>query len=299
NGVDHPNIFRYSSRPRVDAELAAFWRANPPSHTDTPTPSHHWFHYTDVPLINGQKYADGKAGRTEWDIVHMINYCVRVLQGEEPEDNRRQITKAVAIILLAHFVGDIHQPLHVGAEYFSEQGEMVDPEKDPSALEDQGGNTIMLKLSAEASARLGVKEVKLHAFWDGKTVEMNLPPLSKEMPKDERRAKTKEAKKALVAELARQEPAGWRLPPEVKIGQYAEAWVNEILPVAREAHDRLQFSNMHRKEEPDNVPVAAGRAEVKAAPDGVAYEDWSGRIVREELHKAGWRLADLLEQALR
>jgi hypothetical protein len=30
-GVDDPTIFRYTSRPRLDAELADFWRANPPT----------------------------------------------------------------------------------------------------------------------------------------------------------------------------------------------------------------------------------------------------------------------------
>jgi hypothetical protein len=45
--------------------------------------------------------------------------------------------------------------------------------------------------------------------------------------------------------------------------------------------------------------VAAGIAAEKKSADGVSYYDWSGRVVRTELHKAGWRLADVLEQALR
>jgi hypothetical protein len=49
----------------------------------------------------------------------------------------------------------------------------------------------------------------------------------------------------------------------------------------------------------DGSVVAAGIAEEKKSADGVSYYDWSGRVVRGELHKAGWRLADLLEQALR
>ena len=91
--------------------------------TKSAIPSHHWFHYTDVPLADAEKYADGKAGRSQWDIVHMMRYCIAVLQGEEPEDNARKITKPIAVILLAHFVGDIHQPLHVGAQYFDAQGQ--------------------------------------------------------------------------------------------------------------------------------------------------------------------------------
>ena len=34
-------------------------------------------------------------------------------------------------------------------------------------------------------------------------------------------------------------------------------------------------------------------------PDHIAYRTWATNVVGEELHKAGWRLADLLEKALR
>ena len=66
--------------------------------------------------------ATAKWAVRQWDIVHMMRYCIAVLKGEEPENNPRGITKPIAIILLAHFVGDIHQPLHVGAEYFDAHG---------------------------------------------------------------------------------------------------------------------------------------------------------------------------------
>jgi hypothetical protein len=44
--------------------------------------------------------------------------------------------------------------------------------------------------------------------------------------------------------------------------------------------------------------VMAGIARERPAPDRVPYSDWSAKIVRNELHKAGWRLADLLTQAV-
>ena len=89
--------------------------------------------------MESANYASGKVGRSQWDIVHMISYCVAVLRGEIPEENPRKITKAVAIILLAHYVGDIHQPLHVGAQYFDQSGRPVNPDLGKPALEDQGG----------------------------------------------------------------------------------------------------------------------------------------------------------------
>ena len=53
-------------------------------------PSHHWFHYTDVPVVPAQRYGDGSAGRSKWDIVHMIPFCIQVLQGRVPEQNERR-----------------------------------------------------------------------------------------------------------------------------------------------------------------------------------------------------------------
>src|SRR5437773_221600 len=91
--------------------------------------------------------------RAEWvaanGIVHMIPYCLQVLQGRVPEQNERKITKPVAIILLAHYVADIHQPLHVGTEYFDARGRPADPDKEKSALADEVGNTFTLELSDE------------------------------------------------------------------------------------------------------------------------------------------------------
>src|SRR5437588_12864086 len=108
-----------------------------------PTPSQLLLHYTDVTINNVEKYSDGKTGRSQWDIVHMIYYCVDVVRGEMPENNPRKITRPVAVILLAHYVGDIHQPLHVGAEYFNQAGQAVDPDKNQPGIEDEGGNTFM------------------------------------------------------------------------------------------------------------------------------------------------------------
>ncbi len=298
-GPDDPQIFHYSSRPRIDAMLVEYWKANPPTKdTKSPVPSHHWYHYTDVPLIKPQKYADGQAGRSPWDIVHASRYAIAVLQGKEPEENPRKVTKPIAIILLAHFLGDIHQPLHVGAQFFDAAGQPADPETDPHALEDQGGNTITLKHSPTAAARLEHVDSKLHGFWDSGTVNLLLPDAPKAMPKEERRATTDAGKKALIDQMAKTEPKGWKLPANLALVDYPEAWANEILPVAHEAHTRLKFSGLRRGDDPEQ-PVIIGQAEGTSAADKLSYEDWAAKVVRQELHLAGWRLADLLEQALK
>ena len=299
-GVDDPGIFRYRSRPRVDAELADFWRANQPTYDmASEAPSHHWFHYTDVPIERGQLYADGKVGRSRWDIVQTMNYCVRVLQGTEPEDNPRKITKSIAVILLAHLVGDIHQPLHVGAQYFDDEGRPVDPERTQPAYDHHGGNTIMFRFTPAAAERTGQKQAKFHGFWDNQAVAMSLPHVPKGTAKEERRAIMDEARKKLVADWVANEPKDWRPPANLQPTEYAEAWANEILPLAIEAHARLEMRGVRPKVDDKGRTLASGVAVEKAMPDGLPYHEWAAKVTRENLHKAGWRLAYLLEKSLK
>jgi hypothetical protein len=298
NTPDDPKSFHYSAWPKIDAQLREFWKANQPTHDpNSANPSHHWFHYTDVPLIPAQKYSDGKAGRSKWDVVHMIPYCVEVLQGRVPENNERKITKPIAIILLAHYLGDIHQPLHVGAEYFDEQGHIDDPDKDKSALADEGGNTFSIELSDDPPRGRGIHKKKLHGFWDNDTVNGLFPEVPEKLPKGEHKEQIEPLQKKLVHEMATHEPKNWRLPAKIDIKNYAEAWADEILPIAREAHERLEFKNVKPLQQEDRV-IAAGEAVEKSVSDHMGYRAWATNVVREELQKGGWRLADLLEKAL-
>jgi len=295
-GVDDPRSFHYSAHRNIDRQLRDFWRANQPTHDpNSPAPSHHWFHYTDVPVMPAQRYRDGYAGRSKWDIVHMIPYCIDVLQGRVPEQNERKITRPVALILLAHYVADIHQPLHVGAEYFDQQGRPADPDKDKSALGDEGGNTFTLQLRDEPPRRRGIRKNKFHAFWDYDAVNGLFAKLPPGLKKDEFEAQIEPLKKQFVHEMAMDEPANWRMTSSLSIDDYAERWADEILPIAGEAHARLEFRNVKPFLDGDCV-VAAGEAIEKPTLDHTLYRAWATSVVRDELHKAGWRLADLLEK---
>ena len=297
-GVDDPRSFHFSAHRNIDKQLRDFWRANPPTSSTNPgAPSHHWFHYTDVPVVPTQRYRDGHAGRSKWDVVHMIPFCIQVLQGRVPEQNERRITKPIALILLAHYVADIHQPLHVGAEYFDQLGRVVDPDKDKSALGDEGGNTFTLELSEEPPRRRGIHKKKLHGFWDFDAVSALVPQMPGRLRKGELQALIEPHKRELVHEMATHEPNNWQMLPSVPIDSYAEIWADEILPIAREAYARLQFTNVHLQQEEDRI-VAAGNAVEKTNSDQMNYRGWATGVVRQELHKAGWRLANLLEKIL-
>src|SRR5262245_43790034 len=221
-GVDDPRSFRYSAHRNIDKQLRDFWRANQPTRDpSSATPSHHWFHYTDVPVIPAQRYRDGAIGRSKWDIVHMIPFCIDVLQGRIPEQNERKITKSVALILLAHYVADIHQPLHVGAAYFDAQGRVTDPNKDKSALTDEGGSSFTLELSNEPPRGRGIRKKKFHGFWDNDAVNALFPQVPDRLAKKAFETQIDPFKRQLVRDMATNEPRNWQMPSNVSLHNYA------------------------------------------------------------------------------
>jgi hypothetical protein len=155
----------------------------------------------------------------------------------------------------------------------------------------------MLQLIRGTPEEMAHRGLKLHGFWDYDAVMHNLPPLSPTLSKEHRYQKIDQAKRNLIDRFAKEEPQNWRAPANVALKNYGEFWADDILPVAREAHERLQFINVHQTVDQERT-VMAGDAREKNAPDHVGYADWSAKTVREELHKAGWRLADLLTQAV-
>lgn len=58
--------------------------------------------------------------------------------------NPRRISKRVALLLLAHSAGHIHQPLHVGCGYIDAHGRFVDPAREEREM----GEVILLTSTA-------------------------------------------------------------------------------------------------------------------------------------------------------
>ena len=259
------------SNTRVNRELQAFVDANCSS------PSHNDFHFTNIPVFGDEDYDGGQVGRREFDIVHMIPFCIRVLKGEEPETNDRAITKAVAVILITHYLGDIHQPLHVGAEFFDGDGKPFEPTPGNVGFADQGGNKLVLFTFMNGTR---TSAGKLHGYWDSQTVENAF-------------GSTQDAR--VAQRLAAREPAEWQLNGDIET--WAEQLANDIMPTAREARQRLQYKLIEIR--PGNRDILSGRAEEKKKlQGGTFYAIWAGNVVKDEIHKGGWRLAALLEQAL-
>lgn len=260
--------YRIAGGDRINAEFRAFIKANAcDSEFD-----HHQYHYTDVPVTGKEKYKDGKIGRSDKDIVHMIAYCIRVLGNKEPQPNPRAITKTVAIILLAHYLGDIHQPLHVGAEFFNAKGEPFTPSYGSKGFESQGGNKLTLFLFVDGKAR---SQEKFHSYWDSKifNAAYGETPISE-----------------IAAAMASTEPKQWKLTGNPD--SLAEQMANEILPIAREAHSRLSYSKVEIDEK--SSYIIKGRATEKQINGQDSYAIWSQGVIKDEINKAGWRLSAIL-----
>jgi len=244
---------------------------------------HSKFHYTDVPLQQ-RKYVAGSAGTDDIDVVQMIAYTVAQLRGNKPPAKKDvDLTDTEAVWLLAHLVGDIHQPLHVGAKYFDASCEKtVDPNvvgKPPkfgigdTVAETRGGNLIALA----APAPTVPLATNLHYYWDGAAVVRAMQA-----------AGYIGSEREFAKLLASAPPRGWEThgPPETRGVQ----WADEIMPLAIEAHERLQIRKATKP-----APVSGAlncKWETTVNP---SYDAWASQHVRTQLAKAGFRLAALLK----
>lgn len=152
----------YYENPASQAALVAFVKRNAKScysNSSDESCRHKSYHYTDISPLR-EAYAPGLAGSSDHDIVHAVNACIRVLQGQDAPAPFNIRSKKEALRLLAHYLGDLHQPLHVVSAYLDPAGLSFDPDQpgqDPKRVakaSTKGGNLILLGSS------------KLHGLWD-------------------------------------------------------------------------------------------------------------------------------------
>jgi hypothetical protein len=160
---------------------------------------HRAYHFADVATVHG-RYLRGYVGAHGHDVVHAVNAAIAQLQGQPVPAPFRIANRGEALRLLAHWVGDLHQPLHVGALYLNAAGQAIDPDAPGAveALETRGGNSILLEQS------------NLHALWD------DLP--------DGLRAHTVPAAMLHAARTLRKSRAG--------LGKLAKIWASDTVKVS-------------------------------------------------------------------
>jgi hypothetical protein len=90
---------------------------------------------------------------TKGDVITAVYHCVELIKNKQTD--ALVPSEAVALALLMHFVGDIHQPLHTTARY------NPDPKPDDKYKDDAGGNGISLANLVDTPWGKN-----LHTFWD-------------------------------------------------------------------------------------------------------------------------------------
>ena len=281
--------FEVTTNKKLNADLEAFLHANQTRPDCSRELRHHEYHFADVQVFDSPTtYSAGQVGTTDHDIVHMISFCIDVLTGKQSTNNAQKITQPVALVLLVHYVGDLHQPLHVGAEYFDSAGQPVNPQNTPGYAGDKGGNSLSLVL-LDLSDTHPTHPGNLHAYWDDNavtTAERNWAKLIK--PSNPHKVALLDMAKYLKRTL----PAGWTTEPTIDPARFPVDCADEILPIAQEAHTRLSFSGIKDTEKASCPVVTAGTATALASAD---YPTYAGDVVADEIQKAGHRLADLLQ----
>lgn len=116
---------------------------------------HKQYHYADVALQH-EDYQAGYVGTSGHDVVHAIAAAVLVLQGQPQPKPFQFKDQREALALLTHYVGDIHQPLHVGSVFLDADGKIVNPDE---GKYEPGSNTV-------GGNALQGPCGNLHALWD-------------------------------------------------------------------------------------------------------------------------------------
>ncbi len=226
-------------------------------------PENGQWHYVDLPLGSAAYELDGPFSSPH-DVVHMIGEAVSVLEG----GGDKRITKREAILMLVHFVGDEHQPLHIGNGFFEVGADgsvklVTDPAAAKNLPNDKGGNALFY-----GPARMD----ELHAYWDTALVGKIAGPDNPE-----------ELAKALQP-LVAAGGASWKSTGDYH--HWAERWATESLAAARTAYAGIVFG----AEVPD---PKGGIKSIKITfpPD---YDQTCIPIAETRLAQAGFHLAEIL-----
>lgn len=232
----------------------------------TNNPDHHKYHFCDIPFQE-KAYRDGGTGTSPEDIVHIMQLCIEILR--DPKSHAadpRHITPRVALLLLAHLSGDIHQPLHVGTSYVDKQDHFVDPDQGGKGQEDAGANFFKLNAS-----------ITLHGYWDTMTVK---------------HARTKAGAQDFTTYLIAQHPprAGWKTLGAVTT--WPKKWATDTLSLSTQCYKGITLSERQTIPADNKHPAPHDEWKVTLPP---GYDERASRIVETELTKGGYRLAELLK----
>jgi hypothetical protein len=234
------------------------------------------WHFIDIPLaVHADSVPEGSVQRDDamkWCpplsdgrpgcIVTAIEYEGKILR----DGSQSGAARAKALRYLIHFLGDIAQPLHATDNH------------------DRGGNCTSIRFFAEP------KPQNLHGIWDYDLIARDLQSAKATQPQS-------------AAKLDETFAGQWAEWGEAKPDVLAWAWESHKLA------ETVAYADLNPHI--PTAPLTAGLADQEACGaerDKVAalhiaigdrYQAQAMPVIREQLAKAGYRLAGLLNQTLR
>jgi S1/P1 Nuclease len=239
-------------------------------------PEHHNFHYADIPYQESA-YVDASAGSAKYDAVHVISYAVAVLRGNAPANDSINLTQREALWVLAHVVGDIHQPLHVAALYYDKDcHDVVDPNIVGAGMPNFGIGTSVSETTGGNDLTKGSNN--LHHYWDDNFVDKAMKSVGF----------TANATAKFVTYVVKHPPQNWQTSGDPET--WSAKWASEIMPTGRFAYEGVRLG---QAKHPDEVQPTRLKctAEVTFEPN---YEPDAAKVALRQVGKAGFRLAALL-----
>lgn len=258
-----------SPNPPNDAETTQFL-------ADPRNKFHKPWHYVNLPLkAAGYAQAAQDGFTRNDDIVQMIRTCVLELKAANP----KRFSHVIALRLVGHLVGDVHQPLHVGCGFVDNSVSPPKLESNPKTIKtkklksDTGGNKILLPGAGN-----------MHSFWDGSlSGEIDSITLLNTSGTSEREKLVRKIYEG-AKEMGAAQAGTMGLAANTAVEDWVVDWANESRKVAVKAYKNIVI--------------------VKKQSNGFKV-DWEGKeayikrcrpLVLKQMKSAARHLADLLNE---
>lgn len=242
-------------------------------------------HFVNIPFKLNHYSESTFIGTGDNDVVQAIGRCINVLAGNDtPQTNPTQLSPHMAIMLLTHYVGDLHQPLHVGIGYIAtvnHHEKFIVPGPHAAAFQgDRGAN--FLHFGSQ----------KLHGYWDTTAVHLAMQkahfPTSHLTPQDVR---------AYAKHLVDTVPPQTSWDAGGDKSTWASQWADDVLPLSKKAYAGIRLDDQFfMVPDHENQPNGPKHKEWNITfVDRAAYDATARDAVEVQLAKAGYRLSKLLE----
>jgi hypothetical protein len=220
------------------------------------------WHYVDIPLT-AQTYDAARDCKNDDCVVARTDQFVRVLaDAHHPPAERLEALKYVV-----HFIGDLHQPLHAGENA------------------DEGGNKILASYLGETVA-YGKYKMNLHSIWDTAVIERRLGQKEgPDMKPEAMRAAAATMAQGLDQAIRPADAKHWHAPALTAKWSSA-AWAVDAHDLARDVTYR-------------GIVVPGQPSPTEMVTLGRDYDATAWVVIQLQLQRAGIRLADILNAALK